>query len=143
MTSFYNLLRIFLMLYLGLFTYSLYQLLFFHQKRFLFIKTILFFFCIAILVIKIDNKYDVFLFHAYIFFYLAGILLSKKYLGKIIKKQNKEVNLLLSPFKKICYTFLKICCIPPFIYLIKKQIRLHKYYQLHPHLKPKSIYELY
>ena len=143
MVSFYNLLRVILMLYLGCFTYALYQLLFYHQKRFLFIKTIIFFFIIAILIIKASNKYDVILFHVYIIFYLIGILLAKKYLAKIVKRNNQEFNIILTPLKKLMRIVLKIICIPPIIKKIKEKRMQYKYYKLHPHLKPKSIYELF
>ena len=143
MESFYNLLRIFLMLYLGCFTYCLYQLLFYHQKRFLFIKTLVFFFVIAVIIIQAANKYEVKLFQAFILFYLLGILLSKKYLFKITNKQNQEFKMVLNPLKKIAKTVLKIICIPPLIKRLKEKHSLRKYYRLHPNLKPKSIYELF
>ena len=115
MISLYNLLRIILVLYLGVFSYILYQFLFFHQKRFLFTKTILYFFVLAALIIKASNKYDISIFHIYILFYFLGLYLAKKGLSKYIKKHNTEFNSLLKPIKKYGYILLKIITIPPFI----------------------------
>lgn len=143
MESFYTLLKIGLILYLGCFTYLLYQLLFFHQKRFLFIKTILFFFGIAVCMIEAMNRYHIVLFYAYVIFYLIGIYLSKKFLKKSIMKYNHQFNTLLTPLKNYTILCLKIITIPPLIKFIKEKWRLHQEYKLHPNHRPKSIYELF
>lgn len=143
MTSFYTLLKIILILYLGCFTYLLYQLLFYHQKRFLFIKTILFFYIMAICIIQAMNKYHILLFYTYFIFYLLGIYLAWKYLKPLIMKRNIEFNQILKPLKKQSLILLKIITIPPFTKNIKAKIKLHKEYQIYPNHRPKSIYELF
>lgn len=143
MESLRNLLKILLVLYLGFFSYILYQILFFHQKRFLFIKTILYFSFLAGIIIHVSNRYSIPIFHIYILFYLLGIYLSKLAFSKLLKKHNKEFNTILIPFKKITLKVLKIISIPPFIYWIKEKLRLRKYYKRHPNEKPKTIYELF
>ncbi len=143
MISFYNLLRVILLLYLGIFTYILYQLLFYHQKRFLFIKTILFFFGLAAILIYASNKYHIALFHVYLLFYLLGIWAGKKVFSKDIRKRNIEFKTILDPIKKYFYKFLKLISIPPFFSILKTKRKERKYYRLHPHLKPKSPYDLF
>lgn len=143
MVSFYNLLRVFLLLYLGAFTYILYQLLFYHQKRFLFLKTILFFFGLAALLIHAANKYHIALFHVYLIFYLLGIWGGKKLFSKEIRKKNIEFETILNPIKKYFFKILKLISIPPIFTILKRKRKERKYYRLHPHLKPKSIYELF
>lgn len=143
MESFYTLLKICLILYFGCFTYLLYQILFYRQKRFLFIKTILFFFCIAVCMIHAINKYHILLFYAYMLFYLLGIYLSRKYLKNMIQKRNKETDILIKPLKKWSLIIFKIITIPPFTKYIKEKRRLHKEYRLYPNHRPKTIYDLF
>lgn len=143
MESLQALLKTLLVLYLGFFSYILYQLLFYHQKRFLFLKTIFFFSFLAGIIIHISNHYSIPIFHIYILFYLLGLYLAKLCFSKLIKKHNKEFDVLLKPAKKVLYKLLKIISVPPFIYWIKEKHRLRKYYKRHPNEKPKSIYELF
>ena len=96
MVSFYNLLRVLLLLYLGIFTYILYQLIFYHQKRFILVKTILFFSCLAVITIWAANKYHIVLFHVYLLFYFVGI-----YLGRVFfSAQLKQYNYQFKPYTK-------------------------------------------
>ena len=143
MISFYNLLKVVLLLYLGIFTYILYQLLFYHQKRFLFIKTILFFSCLAVLIIKASNRYHIALFHVYLIFYFVGIYLGKNFFHNSLKNYNFRFTNLIKPLKAKSIHFLKWLLIPPLVHKIKEKRKLKKYYKLHPNLKPKSIYELF
>ncbi len=143
MESFFTLLKILLILYLGCFTYLLYQILFYHQKRFLFIKTVCFFLGIAILMIKTMNRYHIILFYTYFIFYLLGIYLSRKFLKNNIMKINQEIKRNLIPVQKFCIKLLKIISIPPIVYYIKEQNQKRKYYKLHPNQKPKTPYELF
>lgn len=143
MESFYNLLKIIFFVYLGSFTYITYQILFYYQKKFLFIKTLLFFFLISILLIKASNTYDIPIFHMYIFCYLLGIILAKKYLNTYLYKLNKELSSSLSIFKKPLTNFLKIILLPSFYPFLKNKYKNYIYYKKHPHLKPKTIYELF
>ncbi len=143
MESIQNLIKIGIVLYLGFFSYILYQILFYHQKRLLFLKTILFFFFLASLLIHVSNQYNIPIFHVYILFYLFGIYLARKLFSKLIQKHNKELNTLLIPLKKGTIRVLKIISIPPFIYWIQEKRKLHKFYKEHPNKKPKSRYELF
>ncbi len=143
MESLQNLLKICIVLYLGFFSYILYQILFYHQKRFLFIKTIFFFFLLAILIIHVSNQFDIPIFHIYILFYLLGLYLARLSLSKLLRKQNQKLDVVLQPLKKGIIKILKIISIPPFIYWLKEKRRLRKYYKRHPNEKPKTIYELF
>lgn len=143
MESLQALLKVLIVIYLGFFSYILYQILFYHQKRFLFIKTIFFFALLAAILIHVSNRYDIPIFHVYILFYLLGLFLARLAFSKPIRKHNKELNTILKPLKKGLYKLLKIISIPPFIYWIKEKLRLRKYYKRHPNEKPKTIYELF
>lgn len=143
MESLQNLFKICIVLYLGFFSYILYQILFYHQKRLLFIKTIFFFFLLAGIIVHVSNRYDIPIFNVYILFYLLGLYLARLSLSKLLQKQNKKFNTVLLPLKKWAKRILKIISIPPFIYWIKEKRRLHKYYKRHPNEKPKTIYELF
>lgn len=143
MESLQNLLKICIVMYLGFFSYILYQLLFYHQKRFLFLKTILFFFLLACILIHTSNRYDIPIFHIYILFYFLGLYLAKVSLSRLLRKYNDEFSTLLTPIKKWTLKIVKIITIPPFLYWLKEKRRLHKYYKEHPNQRPKSIYELF
>lgn len=143
MESLNNLLKVLLFIYLGIFSYLLYQMLFYHQKRFLFIKTILYFFGLAIIIINVMNKHHIILFTALAFCYLSGIYLGKKFFKEIIIKKNYDFSLLIKPLNKLLLKILKIITIPPLANYMKEKRKLHKYYKLHPNLKPKSPYELF
>ncbi|MDE6414036.1 MAG: hypothetical protein K2K48_01350 [Anaeroplasmataceae bacterium] len=143
MASLQALIKILLVLYLGIFSYILYQIIFYRQKRLLFIKTVLYFGFLSGLIIYVSNQYDIPIFHIYILFYLLGLYLAKLAFSKLILKRNIEINTLLKPLKKWIYKVFKIISIPPFIYWIKEKMRLRKYYKRHPNEKPKTIYELF
>lgn len=143
MESLQNLFKICIVLYLGFFSYILYQILFYHQKRFLFLKTIIYFFFLAGIIIFVSNRYDIPIFHIYILFYLLGLYLARKLLSKMLYKYNKAFDLILLPLKSILRFICKTIMIPPLVYWIKNKRKLHKYYKTHPNKKPKSIYELF
>lgn len=143
MESLFNLIRIIIYLYLGGFTYIAYQILFYRQKKFLLIKTIVFFFVLAIIIINTSNKYDVDFFRMYIIIFLFGILLFRKIFKKTIINDNSIFTFHLKPIKKLLIKYLKIITIPSFYPIIKSLIKKYKYYKLNPHHKPKTIYELY
>lgn len=143
MESLYNLFRILIVIYLGFFTYICYQLIFFFQKKLLFIKTITYFFVLAIIIIKTINKYQITNTLQYLIFYFSGIILAKKFLKSIILENNKTIKYCLDRFKKPFITFIKRLIIPPLITRIIKQMKLKKYYKKYPHKKPPSIYELF
>lgn len=143
MTSLYDLIKVLIVLYLGFFSYILYQILFYRQRRFLFLKTILFFFILAIIIIKVANHYSIPIFHIYILIYLLGLYIAKKLLAVSLKKYNKALDMLIAPLKKHLIKLFKIISIPPFVYFLKKKIGLYRYYKKHPNKRPKSIYELF
>lgn len=143
MVSFYNLLRVLLLLYLGIFTYILYQLLFYHQKRFILVKTILFFSCLAVITIWAANKYHIVLFHIYLLFYFVGIYLGRVFFSAQLKQYNYQFKQFITPIKLKLFQFFKWITIPPIVYKIKEKRKLKKFYKLHPNLKPKTIYELF
>lgn len=143
MESLHDLLKALIVLYLGFFSYILYQILFYRQKRFLFPKTILFFLLLAIIIIQVSNRYSIPIFHVYILIYLLGLYVARKILAKPLIKYNIEFKKFISPIKKWSIKILKIISIPPFIYWIKKKRELHKYYKKHPNKKPKTIYDLF
>ena len=141
MDSLINLFKALLYFYLGFFTYITYQILFYHQKKFIFIKTIIFFFSLAIIIINISNKYNIDTFHMYIFIFILGIIIARKLLKKIILKTNTIFTINMKPIKKLLIKILKIIAIPSFYPIIKQLINKYKYYKIHPHHKPKTIYE--
>lgn len=143
MESFYTLLKVVLYIYLGTFSYILYQLLFYHQKRFLFIKTIFYFGFLAYVLIQISNRYHIFILHVYLLFYFLGFYLSRRYFKDMIEKNNKEFRLFIRPLKSKLFLLLKWASIPPFYYFIKQKLELNRHYKKHPNLKPKTIYELF
>ncbi len=143
MVSFYNLLRVLLLLYLGMFTYILYQLLFYHQKRFILVKTILFFSCLAVITIWAANKYHIVLFHVYLLFYFVGIYLGRVFFSAQLKQYNYQFKQFITPIKLKLFQFFKWITISPIVYKIKEKRKLKKFYKLHPNLKPKTIYELF
>ena len=143
MESLYTLYKIIICIYFGIFTSINYQILFSFQKRLLFIKTILFFLIIAIFFINITNKYQINIFHTYIIFYILGILLSHKFLSKYISKLIKELKNNIVLLKPIIIKITKLLLLPSFYQHLKNIIKQYQFYRKNPHLKPKSIYELY
>ncbi len=143
MESLFNVLKVLLCIYLGVFTHLLYQLLFYHQKRFLFLKTLLFFGIIAVLMIHMANKFHILLFHMYLLFYGLGLYLSKRYLASSVLKKNKAFQAFLKPLEKKLFSILIKLSLPPFYSEIKAKIKTYRYYRKYPYLKPKTIYELF
>ena len=144
MTSLITLLKILLFIYLGSFTYITYQILFYFQKKFLIIKTLIFFFLIATLIIHLSNKYDVIFFGGYLFFYILGIIITRYILKPKIFKNAKVVEYFLYiPLKKHLINLIKYAFFYSYFINLKNKIKLYKYYKKYPHKKPKSIYELF
>lgn len=144
MTSLITLLKILLFIYLGSFTYITYQIIFYFQKKLIIIKTLSFFFLIALLIIHTSNKYDVVFFIGYLFFYTIGIIIARHFLKTKIRKNTKLVkHLLYIPFKKCLIIFIKKAIFYSYILKLKNKVKMYKYYKKYPHKKPKSIYELF
>ena len=143
MESFYNLLKIIICIYLGSFTYITYQILFYYQKRCLFIKTIIFFLIISLIIIKAANKYNISIFHIYLLFYIFGLFLAQKYLNKYLFILNKNLSKSMLPIKKILLKLIKIILLPSFYPIIREKINIYLLYRKFPYLKPKTIHELF
>lgn len=144
MESLITLLKILLFLYLGSFTYITYHILFYFYKNFIIIKTFSFFFVLALLIIKISNKYDIVFFVGYIFFYCLGIYITRRFLkAKIFENAKLVKHLLIIPFKKQLIIFVKKIIFYDSIIKLIKHIKLYFFYRKYPHKKPKTIYELF
>lgn len=144
MTSLITLLKILLFVYLGSFTYIIYQIIFYFQKRFILIKTLSFFFLIAVLIIHTSNKYEVVFFVGYLFFYMIGIIIARHFLKAKIHKNTKVVKYFVYiPFKKYFIIFIKKAIFFSLLLKLKEKIRLYRYYKKYPYKRPKSIYELF
>lgn len=143
MESFYNLLKVLLCIYLGICCYILYQMIFYRQKRFILLKIIFFFGGMAILLIRVSNRYHIILFHIYLCFFLLGIFTGKKLFQENLKTNNKAFTLNMHPIKTKACSLLKKISIPPGYLWFKEKRKLLKYYKRHPHMKPKTIYDLF
>ncbi len=143
MVALNDLYKTIIVIYLGSFSYILYQIIFYHQKKFLFIKTIFYFSFLAYNIIHIINKYDINIISIYFIFYIFGLFLANKLFYKNIKNNNKLFDIFLIPLKKIFLKIIKFITIPPFIYIIKDRYELHKFYKRYPYKKPISIYYLF
>ncbi len=134
MKSLLELLYLLLFLYLGSVTYILFSLIFYHQKRFLIIKNIIFFLLIGILWIYISNKYFISYNYFYFISFIIGTILSKYFFEESLIKFNKLISYFLIEFNY----YIKLLIIPPIIYKIKcyryNRLILKKY----PYLKKRS-----
>lgn len=143
MAALNDLYKTIIVIYLGLFSYILYQIIFYHQKKFLFTKTIFYFSLLAFIIIKIINNYSINIVSIYFIFYILGLVLANKLFYKKINNYNKSLNFFLLPFKKIIRIIIKLLIIPSFVYIIKDRYELHKFYKRYPYKKPISIYYLF
>lgn len=143
MQSLTYLLYIIISIYMGSFLYITYQILFFQQKRFIFIKMIIYFSFIANLIIKLKYKLKTELILPYAMFFLLGIYLGRKSFRNYLLMINKDIkNIIDNTLYKLVY-LLKILLIPPISYFLYCKIKMFFYFQKNPHFKPKSIYELF
>ena len=143
MTSLVFLFHIILTIYLGSFLYISYQILFYFQSKFIFIKMLFYFTFIACLTIKIKNKYNILFLYQYIIFFVLGIYLGRKIFRTQILLKNTEIKGIIDQnIPKLLY-ILKLLIIPPISYFIYCKIKLIFFYFNHPHLKPKNEYELF
>lgn len=92
MKSLYELIHLLLYFYLGIFTYISYTIIFYHQKKFIFIKNIIYFILLSILWIHISNKYNIKFYLIYFIIYLLGYIISNKLFNNSIIKINKSLN---------------------------------------------------
>ena len=134
MKSILELLNLLLFLYLGSVTYILFSLIFYHQKRFIIFKNIIFFILIGILCVYISNKYFISYNYFYFLSFIIGIILSKYFFEESLLKFNKIISCFLVEFNYI----IKLLIIPPIIYKIK----CHRYNKLilkkYPYLKKRN-----
>lgn len=143
MVALQDLFKTIIVIYLGLFSYILYQIIFYHQKKFLFLKTISFFSFLAYIIIKVINNFNIEIISIYFIFYIIGLLLGKKLFNKKMSKYNEKFTDFFNPLKKYIKRIIKKITIPSFIYNIKDKYELYKFYKRYPYKKPKSIYELF
>ncbi len=143
MESLYQLLYLCLYLYLGVFTHIAYNIIFFYQKRFVFIKTLVFFFFIAYLWILLTNNYNINFNPMYLFTYILGYVLSNFLFDEYIKKLNTIYLQFLNQAKWKLIYYLKLIAVPPIYYHIRCQIYTKIYFHKHPWLKPLSIKRLF
>ena len=144
MESLSTLLKIFLYIYLGSFSYITFKIIFSFQKRLLVIKTFIFFLFLAILIIKITNKYHIIYSLGYILFLILGILITRYIFKDEISKNIKVVaNFIYFPLIRLIKHILKKVIFYDFFIALKKKYRLYKYYKKYPYKKPKTIYELF
>jgi len=138
MESFKELLYLIIYAYLGTISYIGYNLLFYHQKRLLFSKIIIYFSFIAYIWIKINYKYQAGYNFFYIISYLIGFLISKKLFDKELNSFNKKIEIMLTKIKYITI----IIITPPIINYLKCRYHKYRFYKKYPRLKP-SIYKLF
>ncbi len=143
MDSLLQLFYISLYLYLGFFTHIAYTIVFFYQKRFIFLKILFFFSFIAYIWIKITNKYNVSFHFILGIIYGIGIILSYLLFEKKLNKLNSKYIIYLHKMKDRIWYLIKIGITPSFFYTIHCYIYKKIYYRKHPWLKPIGIKKLF
>ena len=129
--------------YLGSFSYILYQILFYQQKRFILIKIICYFSFIAFLIIKVKNKYSITPLMVYSFIYLIGMYISRKLFRVYLIEKSKEYKAIKNKFYPIIKYILLLLFIPPLVYIIVCRIKEYRYYKKYPQERKKTRYELF
>ena len=144
MESLSTLLKIFLYIYLGSFSYITFKIIFSFQKRLLVIKTFIFFLVLAILIIKITNKYNIIYSLRYFFFFILGILITRCIFEEEISKNIKVVaSFIYLPLLKLLRFTVKKVVFYDLVLFLKKKHKIYKYYKKYPYKKQKTIYELF
>ena len=131
MKSLYELIHLLLYFYLGMLTHISYTLIFYHQKRILFIKNIIYFILLSILWIHLSNKYNITFNYIYFIIYLIGYYLSYLLLNNNLNKINTYLNKILI---KSNY-YIKLLITPPIINSLKCYIYKSKIINKYPYLK--------
>ncbi len=143
MESLKQLIYLSLYLYFGIFTHLTYTTIFYYQKRFRLLKTLGYFFGIAVLWIHISNRYSIPFYPIYPFLYVFGYYLSFRFFQTyLIKIHTQYLKFFHKAKWKLLY-WLKLLCIPPFIYTIRCFIYQKLYYHKHPWLKPLTLKRLF
>ena len=140
MNSLNQLLQIMLVLYLGIFTYLIYQIIFYNQHKFLFIKHLLFFYFISKIWINISSKYYLDFKIIFIIIYILGIFISTYILSTYIEKLNIDFYNMF--YYEVRYLII-LLIVPPILYIIRRNIYKYIYYIKHPWLKPIGIKRLF
>lgn len=138
MESLKELLYLFLYAYLGCITYIGYNLFFYHQKKLLIIKGILYFLLIFYIWVKLDYKYQTGINIYYMISYVIGIILGKIIFEAELNKLNKKLAIFYNTFRY----YLILAVIPPFYNELRCMIHTYNFYKKHPRLKP-NIYKLF
>lgn len=143
MESLVYLFHIFLIIYLGSFLYITYQILFYFQNKFIFIKLFFFFTFIAYILIKVKSKYNISLLYQYIIFFFLGIYLGRKSFRNYLLTINSGIKGIVDNYLYKIKYLLKILFIPPVFFYLYCYFKTYIYYLEHPHLKPKDEYYLF
>lgn len=143
MESLKQLLYLCLYFYLGFITYICYSIIFYYQKKFIFIKIVIYFLLIAYIWIHISNKYLIDFNYFFVISYIIGFLISECLFEKYLNKLNKKYIKVLVILKDLGIYLFKIAMIPPVYNKIKCYIFKKIYYHKYPWLKPLDLKRLF
>lgn len=129
--------------YLGSFSYILYQILFYQQKKFIFIKIICYFLFIAFIIIRVKNKYGIALLFSYFIIYLTGMYLARKTFRRKLLALSKEYADVKHRLLYKIYYLIILLITPPLIYLLICKLKSHRHYKKYPQDKTRTRYELF
>ena len=122
-------------IYLGSFFYITYQMIFYHQKKFLLIKTLIYFTFITFLIIKIKSTYN-FNFILYIgVFFILGVFMGRKIFKDSLIKYNKPIKNFNDYISLNLKYYFKLLLIPPITYFVYCKIKTFIFYKKNPRLK--------
>ncbi len=138
MESTKELLYLLLYAYLGCLTYIGYNLFFYHQKRLIIIKGLLYFLLIFFIWIKLDYKYQTGFNIFYMISYIIGIIIGNILFEIELNKFNQKI----AKINSVLRYYLILATIPPIYYYIRCKIHTYKFYKKYPRLKP-DIYKLF
>lgn len=139
MDSINQLIHLIIYLYFGAFSYVLFNIIFFHQRKLLTIKVILLFSFIFYLLLKINYKYEIEFNFILLISFLIGFILAIKLLDKMLLNINNRMIYIIDLIKFL----LNILFNPPIIKYLKCIIHTKHIYIKYPYLKPKGIEYLF
>jgi hypothetical protein len=104
---------------------------------------LIYFSFIAHLIIKLKYRFKTELIVPYFFFFITGIYLGRKTFRNYLLTINKEIkNVFDKTLYKLVY-LIKILITPPVSYYAYCKLKTILYYKKYPHLKSKTIYDLF
>ena len=139
MESLNQLLNLLIYLYLGIFSYILFNVVFFHQRRLLIIKSLFFFLFIFYLTLRISHRYLIEFNFIYIIAYFIGFISAIKIFDKYLFRLNNKIIDVIDLIK----FFINTSFNPPIIKFIKCYIHTNHIYRKYPYLKPKGLEYLF